>query len=310
MKLQKMDIENQTNTEEEDSKDSSKSTPILEGEEFIHQTKNSSTVEYNIETKKQKQSIINKYKSMSTSDTIAAWQLVANVIGGVIGIGLFAFTILTFMEAIKTNAISEKNYKLAKESYETGSKENNERFELQSKQAQGQINALNEAVENLKKEFEFENTPFISVRPEGPISVVTNNVTVFKAVILNHGKYPTKIIKSNMAVVVTEETEKAIKSFKKKEFEIVDLNLLVSKEYPGLLGFDSKLPIDPNEINNVISNQLMIFWMGEIEYEHPTSKTTRKYSFIIRYRFSNSFNTASFEYLKNENEDIPPLIKK
>src|SRR5579859_3480279 len=159
------------------------------------------------ETKRQ-QSIIDKYKNMNTSDTIAFYQLVASIVGGAIGIGLFAFTIFTFLETLKANAISQKNYELAKESYDSSSKQNAEILALEKANAKSQIDAMKEQVgamkaevQTMREQFILENTAYLDIVPMQFINI--NDLRILYKII-NLGKYPIKVIEVKQTVTVAK----------------------------------------------------------------------------------------------------------
>jgi len=145
---------------------------------------------------------------MNTSDTIAFYQLVASIVGGAIGIGLFAFTIFTFLETLKANAISQKNYELAKESYDSSSKQNAEILALEKANAKSQIDAMKEQVgamkaevQTMREQFILENTAYLDIVPMQFINI--NDLRILYKII-NLGKYPIKVIEVKQTVTVAK----------------------------------------------------------------------------------------------------------
>src|SRR5260221_8223268 len=189
-----MNPQDQTDDSENDAKDGSQPIPISEGEKFIDEDENANASEKSREDKKEeKKTEIKQKKYMSTSDNIAFWQLIVNIGGMAIGTGLFLLTIFTFWSAMKANAISEKNYELAKESYDSSSKKSREIFELEKANAQAQIEAMKEQVNAIKEQFRIENEPYLELVPTKLTFEVGKSI-IIEFNIYNWGKYPVRVI--------------------------------------------------------------------------------------------------------------------
>lgn len=115
-----MNPQDKADDSDENTNDSTSSTPVSKGEELINKTKDTNYTKEGTDYEiKKEQTKINDYKHMSTSDQIALGQLILNIVGMVVGIGLLIATLYTLWANIRATAISESNYKLAKEVYET-----------------------------------------------------------------------------------------------------------------------------------------------------------------------------------------------
>ena len=299
MDSQKQDKQNEGNAQN----DSDYTSPIKGGQD-VHSHKNSTTSEQNEQAEIKNKSIIEKYKSMNTTDTIAFYQLIATIVGGVIGIGLFAFTILAFMEAMrantisqKANAISENNYRLAKESYESSAKESKDRFELDKANAQAQINAMTEQVRIMKEQFEITNNPFLSIENPRPINFSMNEPISINYEIVNLGNYPVKIIRAIVGGTFNGNIKKINNHLDEIDFED-DISYITKIPKVKTL----KISHDKSDIH-YFENKLPYYIFGKIIYINPANNTKRQLRFIIRLAHP-EIPLGGFDYVQIDNTDL------
>lgn len=321
-----MDGQNQKDENNDQQNEPISDVSLPEWRNEIHDHENPNTSEQDVKTEVKKQSIIEKYYSMNTSDTIAFYQLIASIVGGVIGIGLFTFTIFTFLETLKANsisqsanAISQNNYELAKQNADASTKENNERFEIQKKEVEAQIAALTEQaramktqVQLMKEQFEIENTPFLSITHFDTIRFEPNQPFYIVYFLENLGKYPAKTVRSASIYFfmergedkqpdITNKFNDELKKFTHPEYVS---NTYVSNRGPVAAGGPYPGIITEEVYTLVMKGYHFLFFGVETIYEDLINHRKFRLRHLVKTTFSKE-GKPHYQVIIFENEPMP-----
>jgi hypothetical protein len=196
--------------------------------------------------------------------------------------------------AIKADSISEKNYALANQSFESSNEESKQKSKRDSTGLNLQISALEEK--------ERENTSYlqasdfqITVFEIGKQMVLTYNIT-------NVGQQPAKMIEGEAHSVFARR--KTINFNNVPAYTpLKDVyNMYVIKEAPTNLYFQVDTTLDARWKYGIESGIISIYLMGKIRYINLVTKKKRFYHFMAELRYIDRKLTYDMSY--NENGDV------
>jgi hypothetical protein len=138
------------------------------------------------------------------SDKLSLTQTAINAVMTVATLILLYFGFQQISEARKSNAISENNYKLAKKALEDGEIESKKRYKLDSTSTVNRIEALNNQVNILKREFEIVNDPIIDLNTVIKLDITPEKQVFFSFTLVNHSKRPAEIVGTKASYIIVK----------------------------------------------------------------------------------------------------------
>jgi len=245
-----------------------------------------------------------KQKNKMWNITVDQGLLIVTTLYFVVTAGIFFVGVSALNESVRTNNLSEKNYQLAKESYESSAKDSKERFELEKANAQAQIDAMKEQVQAIKNQFEIEHTPYLTIRGIKINQLAPNKLFDFDFEIMNIGKYPVKVISIGNRTSFAP-TNGIVGLNDLNGIKMIDVNYYVTNQYPFNTHFGTQQQISNETYSAVIDNKITIWWIGEMDYVNLINNQKRKFRFIIKFNSIDIVNSSvDIEFKENENLPI------
>ena len=230
-------------------------------------------------------------------------------------------------EAKKSNLISEKNYELAKISFEGNNESAKRTIDLAEKSLNSQLLSINNAQQN----FEIENKPYLEIR-----SISLSKLEVSKPFggtfdIVNHGNSSIQTIKTMLMIGFPTKKEyaeltKSPKSLLNKH-EMSNNKLYITKGIPLTLSLNGGKLTKKNDFtayNNIddfkngdlsfaqdayeaiLDGTHTIIFYGKVLYLNPVNKKKMLFSFIIQPILGreDEKDITTWATIYNENVDI------
>jgi hypothetical protein len=232
------------------------------------------------------------------ADKLSLAQTIINGVMTFATLLLLFFAIQQINEARKSNAISENNYKLAKEAFDKGEEESRERYKLDSINTNTQIMSLKEQVNFLKNQFETENLPYLKT-DFFSVDRQQSQPWTFKVRVYNIGKYPAKIISKKFRVSMQSSVFNKQSFFKDTKSE--NVSFYVTEKYPLSVDitYDSLKGTDSPE--DIQTGKKNIYFAGDIVYIDMVTNKKRRFEFVYKTMPSKYFN---MEQVKIDNYAI------
>lgn len=230
-------------------------------------------------------------------------------------------------EAKKSNKISEKNYELAKISFEGNNESTNRTIDLAEKSLNSQLLSINNAQQN----FEIENKPYLEIRSISLLTLEVSKPFGGTFDIVNHGNSSIQTIKIilKMGFLTKKEYAELTKSPKSllEKHEMRDDIFYITKGFPLTLSLNGGKLVKKNDfttynnINDFKNNDLSftqdayeailngthtIIFYGKVLYLNPVNKKKRLFSFIIQPILGgeDEEDITTWATIYNENIDI------
>lgn len=230
-------------------------------------------------------------------------------------------------EAKKSNRISEKNYELAKISFEGNNESTNRTIDLAEKSLNSQLLSI----KNSQQNFEIENKPYLEINSISISKFEANEPFDGNFDIVNHGNGTVQTTKMLLMIGFPDKREYAElinnpKSFF-KNYKMSDSKLYISKGTPHTLSINNAklvkkgdfisysnsndfknegLSFSKDAYDNITNGELTIIFSGKIIYLNPTTMKKRLFSFIIQPIFGKRDEDVRTTWVTiyNENVDI------
>lgn len=210
--------------------------------------------------------------------------------------------------ALKAAEISEKALDDSRKSAKKSAKESEKRFAIDSANAQAQIDALNEAVWQMKNQYAIENFPVLDLKGIAPNFGIGEQLNFFYA-IQNLGKNPVFINSTKIGTHIDRElpTSEDIRQLIDGYNKEVEVGWYTSKESPFEGTFLNGRVIDQNLFEQIVSKNVKAIFFGEVKYIIPANGSKWKYVFAFQLTSLGEPNATQIGYRRKyiENRNSP-----